>query len=99
MNSSTLIRPAAPDQSDKAWQVIELWTALDPEAQNVALARLIAATVHGGPGSALEHFASTGHIDPQQALEELNDVRVPIERESSVDVLGRYILACSGRRP
>lgn len=80
----------------RAHQLIELWITFDPESQNVVLARIIAATIHHGPGSALERFAGTGRLDPQSALEEINAVRVPLEREGWVDVLGRFILAGSG---
>lgn len=85
------------DQSEKATFIIEAWLALDHEAQDISLARLIAATIHAGPGSALERFAGTGELDAQKALEELNDVTVPIEREPWVDALGRHILVHGGR--
>jgi hypothetical protein len=85
-----------PDQSDRAGELIELWISLDPEAQDTALARLIAATLHAGPGSALERFAGTGQLTPEGALSELNDVRVPLEREGWVDLLGRFILSGTG---
>ncbi len=82
-----------PDQTDRAQQLIELWMSVDPEAQDIALARLIAATLHAGPGSTLERFAGTGTLDAEAALAELNDVRVPLEREGWVDLLGRFILS------
>jgi hypothetical protein len=87
-----------PDQREKATQVITLMLSLDPEAQSHTLARIIAATVHDGPGTALGRFASTGHLDPETTLEELNDVRVPLEREDWIDALGRYILLTTGER-
>lgn len=82
-----------PDQTNRAQELIELWMSIDPEAQVKALARLIAATLHAGPGSALERFASTGKLDPEAALAELNDVYVPLEREGWVELLGRFILS------
>ena len=85
-----------PDQTDWARKLIELWMSVDPEAQDTALARLIAATLHGGPDSALERFAGTGTLDREDALAELNDVRVPLEREGWVDLLGRFILSRAG---
>lgn len=88
----------APDESRRAADLIDAWLALDPEAQDQQLARLIAAAVHGGPSSALERFAGDGLLDPEQALKELNHVRVPLEREAWVDALGRYILT-GGSRP
>jgi len=87
-----------PDQTDRAQELIELWMSVDPEAQAEALARLIAATLHAGPGSALERFAGTGKLDPEGALTELNKVRVPLEREGWVDLLGRFILSGAGGR-
>ena len=68
------------DQGAHAQVVISTWLALTPHRQNQLLARLIAAIVHDGAGSALERFAATGHLDAEKALDELNDVRVPIER-------------------
>ncbi len=94
----TITTTAAPDQSEKAVQIITLMLALDSEAQSETLARIIAATIHNGPGSALERFAATGHLDPETMLQELNDVRVPVEREDWVDALGRYVLFTAGDR-
>lgn len=92
----TITTIAAPDQSEKALQIITLMLSLDPEAQSQTLARIIAATIHDGPGTALERFAATGHLDPETMLQELNDVRVPLEREDWVDALGRYVLFTVG---
>ena len=92
MNSSPLISTAAPDETDRARELIELGLTLDPEARSQTLARLIAATIHSGDDSALARFAATGTLDRQNALAELNLVRLPIEREGWVDALGRYIL-------
>lgn len=97
MNSST-ITTAAPDETDRAREVIELGLALDPEARSETLARLIAASLHDGPDTALAHFATTGELNPEPALRELNDLRVPIEQEGWVDALGRYILVTAGNR-
>ncbi|RWZ78501.1 MAG: hypothetical protein EOT05_01985 [Candidatus Microsaccharimonas sossegonensis] len=85
------------DQTAHAQVVISTWLALTPDRQNQLLARLIAATVHDGAGGALERFAGTGHLDAEKALDELNDVRVPIEREAWVDLLGQYIITSGGR--
>lgn len=88
---------AAADQADLALRLLDVWIEADPEAQDESLARLIAATVHDGSGSALERFAATGSLDAEAALSELNDVRVPWEREAWVDALGRYIIAGGSR--
>ncbi|MFD6699428.1 MULTISPECIES: hypothetical protein [unclassified Microbacterium] len=93
MNSSPLAATAAaPDETGRARELIELGLTLDPEARSQTLARLIAATVHSGDGSTLATFASTGVLDREAALAELNLVRLPIEREGWVDALGRFIL-------
>lgn len=97
MNSST-ITMTAPDETERARQLIEIGLAMDPEVRSETLARLIAASLHSGPGSALEAFASTGRIDRQQMLQELNDLRVPLEQEGWIDALGRYILVTAGVR-
>lgn len=94
MKSSTTT--AAPDQSRKAQEIIELTLALDPEAQAVTLARVIAATLHGGTGTALERFAATGKLQHEAALNELNHVRVPFEQEAWVDALARHIILTAG---
>ncbi len=87
-----------PDQTDKAREIITLMIALDPEAQGHTLARLVAATLHGGSGTALERFASKGQLDSEAVLAELNELRVPLEQEDWIDVLGRYILLNAGAR-
>lgn len=93
---TSTITNTVPDQTARARELIALWMNLDPEAQDEYLARLITATVHPGPGSALERFAGTGTLDPEATLAELNDVRVPLEREAWVDLLGRFILSGPG---
>lgn len=97
MYSST-ITTAASDETDRAREIIELGLALDPEARSQTLARLIAASLHDGPDTALARFAATGVLDPEFALQELNDLRVPLEQEGWVDALGRYILLTARSR-
>lgn len=86
------------ERSSGVTDAINLGLTLDPEARSETLARLIAASIHDGPGTALEAFASTGTLDPQAALDELNHVRVPIEHEGWIDALGRFILLNSRSR-
>lgn len=86
-----------PDQTERADQLIALWLTLDQEAQYEAIARIIAASVHPGPGSALERFAGTGVLDAQVALDEINQARVPLDQEDWLDHLGRFILSRGGR--
>ncbi|MCS3427099.1 hypothetical protein [Leucobacter aridicollis] len=89
---NTSIHNAATDQSERAKQAIELGLALDREARSETLARLIAGSIHEGPGTALERFAGNGILDAERALNELNRLIVPLEQEGWVDALGRYIL-------
>lgn len=96
MNSSP--QPTSPDETDRAQQTINLGLALDTEARSETLARLIAACLHDGPGTALEHFATGGDLDAEQALQELNDARVPGHQEPWVDALGSYILQNAGEK-
>ncbi|MDX2375640.1 hypothetical protein M4I32_02360 [Microbacterium sp. LRZ72] len=90
--------PSQIDQSELTQTLLDNWIDADPEAQDESLARLIAASIHDGAGSALERFAATGLLDAEAALSELNDVRVPWEREAWVDALGRYIIAGESRQ-
>ena len=94
----TITTNTAPDQTDRAREFIKLWNQ-DPETQDEYLARLIAAAVHPGPGSALERFAATGLLHGEAALDEINHVRVPLERELWLDTLGRFIISGGGNRP
>ncbi|GEK80127.1 hypothetical protein [Agrococcus baldri] len=96
MNTSTI--SAAPDQSDRARDIITLLLALDIEDQQTTLARVIAASVHDGPGTALEQFAGTGQLDAARALDEIDDLRVPFEQEAWVDALSRHVIFARGAR-
>lgn len=89
--------PASLDQANTALQILDDWSFGNTDIADEGVARLIAATLHDGPGTALEAFASTGELDAQQALDELNAVRVPLEREAWVDALGHYIVTRGGR--
>ena len=99
MRNTITAAATAADNTDKARQLIELGLALDPEARSDTLARLIAASLHTGPGSSLERFAATGTLHQQAALEELGDLRVPLEQEAWIDALGSHILLYTGTRP
>lgn len=100
MNQSTTTTgvTATPDETSRARELITLGIAMDPESRSNTLARLIAASVHDGAGTALGHFAGTGKLAPDAALSELNRLRVPFEQEVWVDALGRYILLHAGDR-
>lgn len=94
--TSTPTVTSSPAETDHARELIELGLALDPDVRSDTLARLIAASLHPGPGSHLEHFATTGALDHEGALDELNRLRLPFEQEGWIDALGRHILY-SGR--
>ena len=65
----------APDQSIRARQHINAVLAEnDVELIDPATARIIAATVHGGYGTALCTFAATGVLHRNSALAELRAV-------------------------
>lgn len=91
------IVPASLDQAETALRILEDWADGDSTDIDEGVARLLAATMHSGPDTALHQFASTGDLIADQALAELGDVEVPLEREAWVDALGRYIIA-NGRR-
>ena len=72
---TTRVARTAPDQSIRARQHIN--TALaesSVELIDPATARIIAATVHGGYGTALRTFAATGVLREKAALTELRAV-------------------------
>lgn len=65
----------APDQSDKARQVIDQALASwSGESIGTALARVIAASVHAGSDTALGRFAGSGELAAGQALIELRAI-------------------------
>lgn len=91
------IVPASLDQAETALRILDDWADGDTTDIDEGIARLLAATMHAGPDTALHQFAATGDLIADQALEELGAVEVPLEREAWVDALGRYIIN-GGRR-
>ncbi len=76
-NQSRIARVArtAPDQSIRARQRINAAIAESGvELIDTATARIIAASVHGGHGTALYTFAGTGVLHGNAALAELREV-------------------------
>ncbi|CAN5441957.1 hypothetical protein BH10ACT7_BH10ACT7_11010 [soil metagenome] len=64
-----------PDQTEKARELIDDALALwNGESIGTALARVIAASVHAGPDTALGRFAGGGELDVDQALTELHSI-------------------------
>jgi hypothetical protein len=79
----------APDQTEKARELIdEALASRDGESIGTALARVIAASVHTGPETALGRFAGSGELDADQALIELSAIP-----KSEMHVLWRGTLA------
>lgn len=65
----------APDQTEKARELIdEALASGNGEPIITALARVIAASAHTGPDTALGRFASTGELDADQALVEVRAI-------------------------
>ncbi|WP_315070712.1 hypothetical protein [uncultured Microbacterium sp.] len=86
------IVPASLDQAETAMRILADWADGDTTDIDEGIARLLAATMQDGPGTALHQFASTGELAADNALAELGDCQVPLEREAWVDALGRYII-------
>lgn len=86
------IVPASLDQAETALRILDDWADGDSPDIDEGIARLIAAAVHEGSDSALHRFAATGQLRADDALRELGDARVPLEREGWVDALGRYLI-------
>lgn len=91
------IVPASLDQAETALRILQDWADGDSADIDEGIARLLAATMHDGPGTALHQFAATGALIADDALRELGEVTVPLEREAWVDALGRFIIN-GGRR-
>lgn len=92
MTSITSITATAPDQTEKAQQYITLLLSLDTEATSPMLARLIAACIHPGHGSALHEFAATGFLDRERCRQELNRASLTRQQEEWADALCRHLL-------
>ena len=87
----------APDQSIHARQHITAALAeSSTELIDPATARIIAASIHSGYGTALCVFAATGVLHPERARAELKLVEVDTEQEGWVDALARYFLFWDG---
>ncbi|MFT4259479.1 hypothetical protein [Microbacterium sp.] len=86
------IVPASLDQAETALRILDDWADGGSPDIDEGIARLIAATLHDGPDTALHRFAATGVLIADDALRELGDAEVPLEREAWVDALGRFII-------
>jgi hypothetical protein len=71
----------APDESARARQQITEALGRGHDHIDHATARLIAATIHPGPETALEAFAATGRFDVVQLERELRQNRYPFPQE------------------
>lgn len=85
------------DQEQFVRTIVHDWAKGDRATIDVGVARMLAAALRSSEGTALQHFAETGTLRANDALAELNDVRVPLEREVWIEALGDFIL--QGDRP
>jgi hypothetical protein len=58
---------------------------------DAATARVIAAALHTGPGTTLEHFAATGALNPTTALQELDGGRIELHQIPWVTALWDFL--------
>ncbi len=97
MNSSITNRP--PDETEKAGARIAA-AIIDTNAHvDHATARLIAATLHTGSGTALERFAATGRFDVIELTRETRLHRFPERQEIWRDALLNYLESALARQP
>lgn len=82
---------AAPDESEKARDLIAAAISRGDDHIDHATARLVAATLHPGAGTALERFAATGHFDVVTLERELRINRYPFPQELWRGVLLSYV--------
>ena len=81
MTNTKTTSAAAPDESGRANRVINEAIYLDGNVITHATARLIAAAIHPGPGSALERLAASGQFDIAILRHELTQLSLePFQR-------------------
>ncbi|WP_043534113.1 hypothetical protein [Actinomyces polynesiensis] len=68
-----------------------------PELQK-ALAQVIAGAIADSEHIAMQQFASTGELNAEALLDELDRVEVAFEEEAWVDALARFVLFTSKGR-
>lgn len=95
--TTTETQLGAPESREDISTELEAWALNDGTPIDIHLARRIALALHEQAGGALETFGRTGELDANSALAELNEVRLPLERETWIDALGEFIL--EGDRP
>lgn len=79
----------APDESGKAIRMISEAMFLDGDRITHATARLVAAAINPGPGSALKKLASTGQFDAAILRHEVENLAVaPFQQPWRDAVLG-----------
>lgn len=89
----------APDQSIRAGQRINAALAeAGTELIDPATARIIAATVHGGYGTALCAFAATGVLRGDAALAELRAVPSTALPQTWREAFTDFVTAARGER-
>lgn len=90
---------SAPDESAKAYQRITEAIAHAQGPIDYATARLIAAALHPGPGTALEQFAATGRFDLVVLEHELRMHRYPMVQEVWRGALLTYLESKRRQQP
>jgi hypothetical protein len=88
-----------PDQSWEAADAINADLFASDGVIPHATARLIAAAIHPGPGSALEHFAATGQFDVGILLREVSQLAVPRTHTPWQAALLGYLRDVQARHP
>jgi len=96
---TTTAARTAPDQSIRARQHINAALAgSGTELIDPATARIIAATVHGGYGTALCTFAATGVLRASTVLAELQAVPSTELRQTWREAFTDFVIAAGGDR-
>ena len=97
-NTTGRFTKTKPLSREEGRGAINLLTALPrPELQK-ALAQVIAGAIADSEHIAMQQFASTGELNAEALLDELDRVEVPFEEEAWVDALARFALFTSGGR-
>lgn len=90
---------SAPDMSARASQAITDALARGDEHIDHATARLIAAAIHPGPGTALETFAASGRFDVVMLERELRQNRYAFPQDLWREALLGYLDWQRSRQP
>lgn len=92
-------RQKAPDQTERAKARITQGLYTADVVVDHATARVIAASLHGGPGTALEQFAATGRFDVAILTREVAALNVARRQEVWREALLRYLDVARAKQP